>query len=197
MNSSSNLREGVGGITLAPEIIPTTEGTTCYGCAAGWQVIGLPFFGISNTQYLFGDITRPWVYPLDVPPTGTGTFLTIGAKVTTGVLGYSQTNLKNLKEGKKYKFKFSVSTSSIKTLDGETPLSPTIALHGAINTGPIELGNNPGKWITKTVTFTATQEIINGSKKLIFAAWPKSPYIGSSPAYANIHIPKHAVVEIN
>jgi hypothetical protein len=162
---------------------------TCNGCIPDNWSISAHKYGISDGQGLFG--STQWTKPLGNPPTGSGSFITVGINGINQNGANVSTAYKNLIAGKKYKLTFSVSTASIKSRSGEnSPYASKILVYGG---GPhqdhavINLAAKPDQWITESMTFTATDDLITGHDKLWFIVLQSEPKINKT-AYVNIHV---------
>ena len=209
-NESSNLREAVGGGILAVEYITTTDGPTGLSTAPNkWDFFSYyddPIFSnepqsaTSSLTAFAGNSLMKWVKPLPVPSTGTGNIITVLSGMNE--LESTQTRINNLIKGKKYKFTFSVSTTSLASLYNSDVtseytkaavlrLSP-VGLVGEGIDDTTDFTNNKDQWITKSIEFIAKSD----SYHLEFKGIQQQCFNGI-PNYTNIHVGKNAIKVIN
>jgi len=184
------------------EIVPPTTGQLGLGSLPtgytdGKAYNGLSLFGLSNSRYLFGNTSTPWLPANNAAPKGAGTFLTLGAKKDKATA--ITINVKNLGLYKRYKFTYYVSTLAIKNSSGlgHTPYAFALELSSHyLEIGPYHFGDFTGKenqWLEKNVEFRSSKSASETTAE--FKLW----LYGNSNAtsYGNIFIPKEAVQEID
>ena len=192
--------ESVGGSNLkinGLEIIPPTLGQPGIGSLpAGYTNTGSQLaIGLSNSRYLFGNSSNPWILAKNLAPAGAGTFLTLGA--TKSKSAYVDVAIKNLVAGKKYKFTYSISTLAVKNGGlGHTPYARDLFVF--IKQGGEELLNEgisfidrENQWITRSEVFTA-EDVADTTSMLKLFLISESENI----SYGNIFIPKGAIQEV-
>jgi hypothetical protein len=154
--------------------------------------------GLSSYGYLFGNSEQPWIPAINSLPNSqpgrAGTFLTLGA--TKSNPSRVHVNIKNLSQGKKYKFTYYVSTMAIKNLSesGQTPYASHFSF--TYDTPSIGIGQllyfagNENQWIARSKEFYG-----NSSATVDFGI---NLYGENSNAtsYGNVFIPEGAIQEV-
>lgn len=196
-NENSSLREG--GAVFSTFHLPSTDGPTCVGCAAsGWNLKNPAQDATSSLTAYAGDGFKKWSYPLPVPSTGSGSIITVVSEGTKS--SKISADIKNLTIGKKYKFTFSVSTTSAFGAYGLTPYASHahVIIEDWLTKGVLELvdkkiyfNGKHNQWITETVEFEATHST------LFLDMYGAVPSQQTQLSYINFHVGANAVQQVN
>ncbi|KAA6441322.1 hypothetical protein FEM33_03170 [Dyadobacter flavalbus] len=202
VNKSSNLRESINPIQPV-YLAPTLGQPGMKSLPNGWT--SLKNYATSDVHALGGNPNTPWLTAnLASPESGFTKFITLKTQYSPynseNKSCWAESQIKNLKPGKKYELTFYVSTNKAyqggeKALLAEEvyfQLRSETNLFGFLIVEHIDLKSKPEQWIKKTIAFTAEEPTLEILFKVNHPGWVT---IGS--AYTNIFISPTAVKQIN
>ncbi|KAA6441250.1 hypothetical protein FEM33_02775 [Dyadobacter flavalbus] len=153
--------------------------------------------GLSNATYLFGNSAQPWIPATNSLPDllgQNGTFLTLGA--TKDNLSGVHVKIKNIFEGKTYKFTYYVSTMAVKYSSGpgQTPYASSFIFSYIApvsgNNYSLSLAGKENQWIANSIELNGNSSTIGD---LVIKLLGKN---SNATSYGNIFIPVNAIQEV-